>query len=86
MRKILILAVTLALSLTLVLPQAEARGGHRGGHGGRSRGCGSRGGPGYRLPNGHCASWRNGPAPRLPQDEKKPELQPQAQQPRKDGQ
>lgn len=22
------------------------------------RGCGSRGGPGYRLPNGKCASWR----------------------------
>jgi hypothetical protein len=23
------------------------------------RGCGSRGGPGYRLPNGKCASWRD---------------------------
>lgn len=24
-----------------------------------SKGCGSRGGPGYRLPSGKCASWRN---------------------------
>lgn len=22
------------------------------------RGCGCRGGPGYRLPNGRCAGWR----------------------------
>jgi Staphylococcal nuclease homologue len=29
----------------------------RRGNGGGSRGCGSRGGPGYRLPNGKCASW-----------------------------
>ena len=26
---------------------------------GGGRGCGSRGGPGYRLPNGKCASWKD---------------------------
>ena len=27
--------------------------------GGGGKGCGSRGGPGYRLPNGKCASWND---------------------------
>ncbi|GEM_PF-3245166 len=27
--------------------------------GGGGKGCGSRGGPGYRLPNGKCASWKD---------------------------
>jgi len=26
---------------------------------GLKRGCGSRGGPGWRKPNGRCASWRD---------------------------
>jgi hypothetical protein len=30
---------------------------------GNSSGCGSRGGPGWRLPNGKCASWSDGAYP-----------------------
>lgn len=30
-----------------------------GGGGGGGGGCGSRGGPGYRKPNGRCASWKD---------------------------
>ena len=29
----------------------------------RHHGCGSRGGPGCRKDNGHCAAWRDGFAP-----------------------
>jgi hypothetical protein len=50
---------------------AEAKGSRRGGgrsggkgsgggrSGGGSGGCGSKGGPGYRKPNGKCASWKD---------------------------
>jgi hypothetical protein len=37
----------------VVVHTVTATTGHHGG------GCGSRGGPGYRLPNGKCASWHH---------------------------
>jgi len=41
----------LAVLLAALAAQAEARGGRRG--------CGSRGGPGYRKANGKCASHKD---------------------------
>ena len=35
------------------------RGGSGGRHSGSSGGCGSKGGPGYRKPNGKCAGWKD---------------------------
>jgi hypothetical protein len=42
----------------IVVPPAasSASGGSSSNYGGR-KGCGSRGGPGFRLPNGECAGW-----------------------------
>src|SRR5579885_488066 len=65
-------ATTLALpSIVVTMPcpmpvagSASGGGGSSGGSsssdsgGGGSGGCGSRGGPGYRLPSGKCASWQ----------------------------
>lgn len=50
------------LALPLITVDAEARRGRTGSgyrRGGGSRGCGSKGGPGYRKPNGQCASWKD---------------------------
>jgi len=43
---------------TVAQPPAAPAGGNNGVTGGGS-GCGSRGGPGYRLANGKCASWED---------------------------
>jgi hypothetical protein len=43
-----------ATATPIPLPPSSGSGSNGGGSGG----CGSRGGPGYRLPNGKCAGWR----------------------------
>ncbi len=47
------------LPATPVLSNPTSRSYNSNASRGGGRGCGSRGGPGYRLPNGKCASWKD---------------------------
>ena len=51
-------ATTAAVRQTLTPEPIAIASGGTGARGGGS-GCGSRGGPGFRKPNGQCASWRD---------------------------
>ncbi len=46
-------------SIQYVAPSSPLSNGLSGDSGGYHSGCGTRGGPGYRLANGKCASWRD---------------------------